>query len=457
MNSKLKAVKCELARRSFWEFEKTLFPDFFTDDRTHLKLLADTLQDLYEGRLGVSRLMINMPPRHAKSFTLVNFCQWILGTSSENRIIAVSYNEILSSRFSRGVRDSIDTINFDPDKITFSDIFPNVKIKKGDASSSMWSLENQYFNYLGTGFGGTITGVGCRVGIIDDPVKNDKEAFNDRVLEEHYKFYTDTYLSRLEPNSIQIINMTRWATKDLCGRILEVEPDKWHVLKLKAYDSEKDEMLCESLLSKEDYFDKKSKTSPAVFGANYDQEPVDEYGKMYAKFQTYDELPEGPVKNYTDTADEGKDYLCSINYIEHNKQAYIVDVYYTKDGMEITEPEVAEFLTKSNVAKSRIESNNGGKGFARSVKRILKVIGNSFTTVTWFHQSDNKVARIFSHSFWIGENVFYPKDWHNQWPEFHKSMTTYKKEGKNLHDDAQDTITGIAEDVTNKTSRRAYA
>ena len=173
--------------------------------------------------------MINMPPRHGKSFSLINFAAWVLGKSQSNRVIAVSYNSSLAGRFSKGVRDTIDTENLEFEKIGMNDIFPGVNIKYGDSSNSMWSLEGQHFNYLGTGMGGTITGIGCNIGIIDDPIKNDKEAFNDRILDEHWKFYTDTFLSRLEQGSIQIINMTRWATKDLCGRILETEADRWHI------------------------------------------------------------------------------------------------------------------------------------------------------------------------------------------------------------------------------------
>ena len=97
-------------------------------------------------------------------------------------------------------------------------MFPASRIKQGDASTQLWSLEGQFFNYLATGSGGTITGVGCRIGIIDDPIKNDKEAFNDRVLDEQWAWYCDTFLSRIEEGGLQIVNMTRWSTRDLCGR-----------------------------------------------------------------------------------------------------------------------------------------------------------------------------------------------------------------------------------------------
>lgn len=452
MNNQLKAIKCELARRSFWKFEQATFPEFFKEDRPHLKLLADTLQSLYEGKLlnkngeVVKRLMINMPPRHAKSFSLVNFCQWVLGKDQTNRVITVSYNETLSSRFSKGVRNAIETENLERSKIAFQDVFPRVKIKHGDSAASLWSLEGQYFNYLGASFGGTITGIGCNIGIIDDPIKNDKEAFNDRVLQEHWNFYVDTFLSRLEKGAIQIVNMTRWATKDLCGRLLDQEADKWHVLNLEAFNGK--EMLCNDLLTYDDYLDKKNKTSPAIFNANYHQKPVDEEGLMYKYFKQYTELPEnGIVKAYIDTADEGKDYLCCIVYMEYEKKAYLLDVVYTRDPMEITEGLTAECLTRNGCTLVKVESNNGGKGFARNIERLMRERGNYSTVVQWFHQTQNKKARIYSNSYFVQENIFFPEGWQQKFRDFYSSLSTYKKEGKNEHDDSADALTGVAEQI----------
>lgn len=443
----------QLASRCFWDYERAINPDFFKPSRPHLKTIADTLQALKDGTLlkddgtPYKKLMINMPPRHAKSYSLINFCQWLLGKSAENRVISVSYNETLSSRFSKGVRDAIDTENLNEEKIEFQDVFPDARIKKGDASQSMWSLEGQHFNYLGTGMGGTITGIGCNVGIIDDPIKNDKEAFNDRVLEEHWKFYTDTFLSRLESDSIQIINMTRWATQDLCGRLLDMEADQWYVLTMEAMQDGK--MLCPDLLCEEDYLDKKKKTSAAIFNANYHQQPVDEEGRMYKEFKTYKQLPEGGQRmNYTDTADEGKDFFCSIDYLVHDDQIYIIDVIYTRKSMEHTEPMLAEMLTRNRIEKSMIESNNGGRGFARNVQKHLKERHkNTFTVIKPFFQKKNKKSRIWTNAHWIEANVFYPEDWGNRWREFFLSMKQYKREGTNAHDDAQDCLTGCAEQV----------
>jgi len=147
---------------------------------------------------------------------------------------------------------------------------------------------------------------------------------------------------------MQIIIMTRWSTKDLCGKLLEEEPGEWYELKMKAYDEVKDEMLCEELLSRKSFDDKKSKTSEEIIQANYQQEPVDVKGILYKTIKTYEKLPPyfEHIINYTDTADEGDDYLCSITAGIYQGEAYILDVYYTQEGMEVTEPVTAEFNGK---------------------------------------------------------------------------------------------------------------
>ena len=156
------------------------------------------------------------------------------------------------------------------------------------------------------------------------------------------------------------------------------------------------------------------------------------------------------IRNYTDTADTGADYLCSINYgVTFAGEAYILDVLYTKAPMEETEPATAKMLLEGGVHMVRIESNNGGRGFARSVQRILREDYRSNTTVVkWFTQTKNKQARIYSHSAWVMEHIYLPEDWKNRWPEYHNAMIRYQREGKNAHDDAPDATTGIAEDCS---------
>lgn len=114
--------------------------------------------------------------------------------------------------------------------------------------------------------------------------------------------------------------------------------------------------------------------------------------------------------------------------------------------MEITEPEVAKRFKEYRVNLSRIESNNGGSGFARNVKRISEEkLQNLETVIRWFHQSKNKKARILSNATWVMEHVLYPFNWMHKWPDYYKAMVRYQRDGENKHDDAPDCTTGVAE------------
>jgi predicted phage terminase large subunit-like protein len=116
--------------------------------------------------------------------------------------------------------------------------------------------------------------------------------------------------------------------------------------------------------------------------------------------------------------------------------------------MEVTEPATAKMLYENEVQDANIESNNGGRGFARQVEWHLKVIHKSNRTrIKWFHQSKNKKARILSNATWVMDHVYFPVNWRDRWPEFFDSMNSYQREGQNKNDDAQDAITGVAESM----------
>ncbi|MGO5010804.1 phage terminase large subunit [Niallia sp. Sow4_A1] len=457
-------MKLRMARKSFWEFCKVLEPDFYMDDRLYLKRICDTLQGLYEGTLYNSKLnkpykklMMNIPPRHGKSRTLVNFTKWLLGINNQNKIITASYNDDMATDFSRYCRDGIKETKNIPTDIIYSDVFPNTRIKDGNASVQTWALEGSFFSYKGVGIGGGVTGKGANILICDDLVKDIEVATNDDALDKIWKWYTGTFISRAESNAVEIMNMTRWANDDPCGKILQTEDaDEWYILKMEAYDENTDTMLCEDVLSKERYFYLKRNTDPLAFMSNYHQEPIDVKGSLYKELHTYDDIPTDSnghpdfeqIISYTDTADLGNDYLCSIVAGVRKGEAYILDVYYSKDGMEVTEPNTAKLFHENKVDYAKIESNNGGRGFARNVERLLwENHKTRKPAIDWFHQSKNKKARILSNSHFVMKHVYFPHDWNVKWKDFYKAITTYQKDKKNKNDDAADALTGIVEMV----------
>lgn len=447
-------AKLELARREFFYFCHLLAPKFYKEDREYLINLCNELQDFYYSKDEI--LVVNLPPRHGKSRTAGLFAQWVFGQNREEKIMTGSYNETLSTTFSKNVRNSIQEQKADKNKIVYSDIFPDVRIKQGDAAMNLWSLEGGYNNYLATSPTGTATGFGCTLMIIDDLIKNSEEAYNENILEKHWDWFTNTMLSRLEEGGKIIIIMTRWATGDLAGRALEhfkEEKKKVRHISMKALQ-DGGTMLCDEILSGESYDTKVRAMGEDIASANYQQIPIDIKGKLYSSFKTYVNIPKDDNGNilferigaYIDTADEGSDYLCVIIYGVYNKEVYILDVYYTKAPMEETEPETAKRLYENKVNIAWIESNNGGRGFARQVERHLKEdYDSNKTKVRWFHQSKNKIARILSNSTWVMDHIYYPVNWRDRWPDYYKAMTTYQREGKNAHDDASDATTGVAE------------
>ena len=447
-------AKRELARREFFYFCNLMASDFYKPERRYLVELCEALQSFYEDEKA-KVLIINEPPRHGKSRTASLFVEWVLGRNPAEKIMTGSYNNILSATFAKNVRNAIQEVKADENITVYSDIFPNVRIKRGDAAMDMWSLDGGYNSYLATSPSGTATGFGCSLLIIDDIIKNAEEAYNETAKEKSWLWFTNTMLSRLEEGGKILIIMTRWASDDLAGRAIAHFGDAAKVITMQALQPD-GSMLCDEILSRHSYEEKVRAMGADIASANYQQEPIDIKGQLYSSFKTYDRVPTDvngnplftSIRNYTDTADTGSDYLCSIVYGVYNGEAYVLDLLYTKDAMEETEPATAAMLYRNDVNVADFESNNGGRGFARQVRRILQdTYKSNKTVINTFAQTKNKTARILSNSTWVMEHVYFPTNWKDRWPEYYRAMTRYQREGKNAHDDAPDATTGIAEKI----------
>ena len=189
----------------------------------------------------------------------------------------------------------------------------------------------------------------------------------------------------------------------------------------------------------------KRQLDAARFECMYQGRPAPQGGLLYGEgFTYYDTLPREVVRwgNYTDTADTGDDYLCSICYaVDVDGVIYLTDVVYSREPMEVTEGLVAEMLRRTQTRQAAIESNNGGRGFARAVQRLVPEV-----RIEWFHQSGNKEARILSNSATVLHALRMPTGWAVMWPELHQHLTTYRRLfAANRWHDAADVLTGIVE------------
>ena len=440
-------LKLEAARIDFWSFCCLMMPKFYKKERTYLKDLCDELQNFVQNS-PKHFLVVNLPPRHGKSLTAQLFTAWLFGLNSETKVMTASYNEKLSTTFARNVRNMIQSEKLDQN-LVYSDIFPNTSVKYGEASAQMWALSgNNEINYLATSPTSTATGFGAHFLIVDDVIKSAEDAYNENTLDNHWEWFNNTFLSRTENPWRVIIIMTRWAEEDLAGKILRAFEDDTEHITHKAIQ-EDGSMLCEDVLSKADYEAKTREMNLDIVEANYNQKPIDISGRLYTEFMVWEKKPEGKIMNYTDTADTGEDFLCSINFIEYNNEAYITDLVFTDEPMEYTENAVADLLFRDSVNEAIIESNNGGRGFARNVERILKEKYNTNRTyILPQSQNKNKESRILASSAWVQNHVYMPPNWNKKYNEFYRQVMSYQRKGKNAHDDAVDVLAAIFENIT---------
>ena len=299
-------------------------------------------------------------------------------------------------------------------------------------------------------FGGAI--------MIDDPIKPE-DALSDVEREKVNRRFETTIRNRVNSRTTPIIIiMQRLHENDLCGYLQSIEPDEWEVLSIPCleYNEDGTEASLWPFKHTVKELHKIENANQFVFDTQYMQNPKPLEGLMYATLRTYATLPadKGIRKNYTDTADTGADYHCSVCYYETKTGMYVTDVLYTQKPMEYTEPKTAEMLLRNETQRAKIESNNGGRGFCRNVERIVREHNTPEApcrvarrmTFKSFAQTANKQVRIFSRSAEVQNLIFFPEDWEARWPQFAAAVKAYRKEGKNAHDDVPDVLTGMCED-----------
>ena len=158
--------------------------------------------------------MVFMPPRFGKSEECtINFPAWYLGRNPSKEIITASYSGDLAVKFGGRTRDLVDSP-------VYKRIFPNVKLKQGEEGKGEW-MTNHNGTYVSVGVGGSTTGKGANVFLIDDPIKNAEEAESEVYRDKTWEWFKTVAWTRLEPQGVMIIILTRWHLDDLAGRILK--------------------------------------------------------------------------------------------------------------------------------------------------------------------------------------------------------------------------------------------
>lgn len=450
------------SKESLLEFTTFTFPKYEVS-KFHKWLSEDLDEFIFNAE--ISRMMLFAPPQHGKSeLSTRRLPAYLLGLDPTLKIAIVCYNSTVARGFSKNVQDIITSDNYRA-------LFPNTIIKgvKGKEAEEKLKkagrqLEKNSYIFetteggycISVGVGGALTSKTVDILIMDDLYKGAIDAYSPIFRERVVQFYNTVAETRLHNNSKQLILYTRWHEEDLAGVLLDKERELWKVAKyeiLKRTNSsprdtrEKGEALWESKHSKEKSL-RWQKNDPQGFEALGMQDPKPVAGLLYTKpFKTYkvDELPIGPIDNYTDTADTGTDSLISISYVSSGKFKYIVDLVHSDEPMEVTLGLTADLLTRYKHSSCTVESNNGGRGFARELRDKIKGDKN-YVRINDFTQTKNKEARILSNAVAVNDCIIFPEGWESKYPTVYKHLSTYLRNFKmNDHDDIEDCLTAIIE------------
>lgn len=270
----------ELSKRSYRDYVVRVHHGSFSHFQ-HTELVCETLQRIADGE--ELSVLIEMPPRHGKSMTVTEtFPSYYIGRNPEKRVIAAAYSDGLATKFGRLNRNKFGE---------FSYLFGET-LSDSNSATKDWGVEGKRGGMIATGIGGSITGQGADLMIIDDPIKNAEEAASPVIREKIWSEWESTLSTRLHKGASVIVIMTRWHEDDLIGRLLKKSPRKWIRLRLPAIaEDEKDllgrsegEALCPELGFDEQWaVEKKLEVGSRTWASLYQQRPTPAGGAIFKR------------------------------------------------------------------------------------------------------------------------------------------------------------------------------
>lgn len=234
------SIVAELGRRSLLDFTCVTHTEY--EVNWHHEVLSAVLDDVLEGR--EQFVMVFMPPQNGKSELVSRrFPAYALGKNPRLRIAGASYNQDLADSMSADVQAIMGTAEY-------QQIFPETRLAavaraQGDRTKAKQTITEfrvvgKRGGYRAVGVDTSLTGRTVDIGIIDDPIKNRKEAESKTYRDNVWEWFKSTFSTRFFGEGGRIILlMTRWHQDDLAGRLLKLAADdpsapQWTVIRFPA-------------------------------------------------------------------------------------------------------------------------------------------------------------------------------------------------------------------------------
>lgn len=346
----------------------------------HTKYICDILQKIEKGE--IKRVIFSLPPRHSKSETITKFFPvWYLGRNPDKEVMIASYSADLAIDFGRLARNTMEEWG--------NKIF-NVNVAHDSSAANKWGIEGTRGGLFATGVGGSATGKGYSLGIIDDPIKNMEEAMSPIYQQRLLEWYKSVFYTRRSPDAAIILVMTRWSQKDLAQYLIDEmkkDGEQWLIVSFPAIAEENDilgrnigETLWPERFDFNFYRDAKLTLGSKVWSSLYQQQPSPEGGVVFKRewFQFYNILPQ--CQDYVISMDatfkgtDTSDYVVMQCWGRRDAEYYLIDQIRAKMDFVTTVQTFLNFCNKHNYAGRKfVEDKANGSAIINTLKS--KIVG----------------------------------------------------------------------------------
>lgn len=401
------------ARVGLHDFITYLNPEYIASEfsRKCCDALDQFLADMMAGLRPI--LCLGAPPQHGKSEIVSRyFPAYVFGRYPNLRVAGLSYALSLATDMNRDVQRimlSPEYRNLFPDSALNQRRVVTIELE-AKRNSETFEIVGRTGSYVSQGVGGPLTGKRVDLGIIDDPIKNAKEALSPTIKESIWNWYVSTFLTRLSKNSGQIIMATRWAMDDLTGRVLEKYPRAKRLF-FQAIDKSGHALVPE-LHPIDKLLETKGTLGEYFWSAMYQQSPKaiggtiikDDHIRYYLPRdlpQKFDQVIQSWDMTFKDT--DGSDYVVGQVWGKSGANAYLLDQVRERLSFTATVAAVKQMTVKWPIAvRKLVEDKANGPA----------VIDNLKSTVTGLipvEPDGSKVARCHAVSaYWEAGNVWLP-------------------------------------------------
>ena len=434
------------------------------------RIIAAELQQFYFDVMAGKqpRLIIQAPPRSGKSELFSRrFPAWAFGQNPNLQMIAASYSADLSSRMNRDVQRIIDSEEYAgvfPETSFSSNTSASINSQKNIRNSEIFEIAGYAGSYRSAGVGGGITGMGADIAIIDDPVKDAKEANSQTYRDSVWDWYTSTFYTRLSPKSGILLGMTRWHEDDLAGRLLadmKNGGDQWRVVSFPAIAEEDEQYRKEGDALHPERYDLthltkiKKAVGTQTWNALYQQRPSSKGGDVIKRawFKRYSVLPlMRRVIIAGDTAQKVKQHndfsVFIVAGIGMDGGLYIIDLIRGKWEAPELERKLEDIWNKyraSHKAQSvYIEDKSSGTGLIQSIQRKRNI------PIKGVQVDADKYTRVLGIQGFIESGYVFLPDGAEWVEDFLSECEKFTATDSHKHDDMVDAFVHCVNELTGK-------